>query len=294
MRQRFILAFVLLSTFVLSGHFSSLATNSSSSSTHGCASPIPQTVPGSPLPAPPVPGKILINEVLTLPGSRWNCSEPDNMYSTANDSWIEIYNPQNQLYNLYTAHTTIDTGPGTSPFYLPLGSSIAPHGYLVLFPSTFSGSHIFANVRLLIAGIPVDQVNVPTLPVDQSFARVPDGSNSWQVTSTPTIDSSNNILTPTPVTTITASLPNQTASSSGNSSTTPVPVMGTETRWNSLQLPTPASIEVPSSKPTVSYASSSSTPVHDAWDTPHRILISIIIIALATMLFCCWRLFTSS
>ena len=194
MRQRFVIALILFTTFLLSGHYSSLVTHTTFASSHGCASPTPQPVPGSPSPAPSVPGKILINEVLTLPGSKWNCSEPPNGYSTANDSWIELYNPQNQPYNLYAVHATLDSGPGTTPFYLPFGSSIAPHSYLVLFPSTFSGSLLKTNARLLIEGIIVDQVNIPSLHVDQSFARIPDGSNSWQITTTPTIDSSAELL----------------------------------------------------------------------------------------------------
>src|SRR5436190_2106288 len=54
---------------------------------------------------------------------------------------------------LNTPHATIETGSGTTPFYLPLGSVIAPHGYLVLFPSMFSGTLLSANVRLLIGGV---------------------------------------------------------------------------------------------------------------------------------------------
>jgi hypothetical protein len=293
-RHRFGFVLILLATFLLSSHFSVHATYISSSSTHSCASPIPQPVSGSPSPALSVAGKILINEVLTLPGSRWNCSEPPNVYSTTNDSWIELFNPQNQPYNLYTSHATIDSGPGTTPFYLPLGSSIAPHAYLILFPSTFSGSHIITNVRLLIEGITIDQVEIPTLHVDQSFARVPDGSNTWQITTSPTIDANNNILLPVVVTTPTASLPNKSASGSNNSSSTLVPATGTHTAWKNLQFPTPASIETPSSKPTTSYVTPSPTPMTDTWDTPHRFIITVIIIALAITLSWCWRLFTSS
>src|SRR5207245_895193 len=138
-RLRIFLALFLV-TFFLISHFSMLISYASSASTHGCAPLVPPLVPGSPLPAPAIPGKLLINEVLSLPGSRWNCSEPQNTYSITRDSWIELYNPQSQPYNLYTAHATIETGSGTTPFYLPVGSVIAPHGYLVLFPSMFSGT----------------------------------------------------------------------------------------------------------------------------------------------------------
>jgi hypothetical protein len=49
--------------------------HAASASTHGCAPPIPPPVPGSPVAAPATPGIVLINEVLSMPGSPWNCSE---------------------------------------------------------------------------------------------------------------------------------------------------------------------------------------------------------------------------
>lgn len=89
-----------------------------------------------------------------------------------NDDWVELYNPQSQPYNLYAAHAELDTGPGTLAFYLPLGAVISSHGYLVIFPSTLSGSLIVqSHLRLIIAGITIDQIDVPSLPPDQSYAR---------------------------------------------------------------------------------------------------------------------------
>src|SRR5439155_6237372 len=137
------------------------------------------------------PGSLRINEVLSMPGSTWNCSESGKSFSLSDDSWVELYNPQSQPYNLYAAHASFDTGPNTLPFYLPLGAVIAPHGYLVLFPSVFSGTLLKTNLRLIVAGVTIDQINIPSLPIDQSFARIPNGSNLWQITNTPTIDASN-------------------------------------------------------------------------------------------------------
>ena len=293
MRLRFVLAAFLVLFFVTS-QFSTLISYASTVSMHGCAPLIPPSVQGSPLPAPAIPGKLLINEVLSLPGSRWNCSEPQNSYSITSDSWIELYNPQSQPYNLYAAHATFEIDSSTKPFYLPLGSVIAPHGYLVLFPSMYSGALINANVRLLIGGVTLDQVKIPSLPVDRSYARIPDGSNVWQITNTPTVDSSNNMTQPGPLESPTVSSPSQGPTGSGYATSTPAPIIGTQTAWNSLQFPTPASIATPTTKPTVAYTSSLSTPVNNGWDTPHRILISTLIITLAVMLFWCWRLFTNS
>ena len=121
MKQRFVLA-LFLALFLIASHFSTLITYASSSSIHGCAPLIPPSVPGSPLPVPAIPAKLLINEVLSFPGSRWNCSEPQNTHSITNDSWVELYNPQSQAYNLYAAHATFEIGASSKPFYLPLGS----------------------------------------------------------------------------------------------------------------------------------------------------------------------------
>ena len=293
MRLRIFLALFLV-TFFLINHFSMLISYASSASTHGCAPLVPPPVPGSALPAPAIPGKLLINEVLALPGSRWNCSEQRNAYSITSDAWVELYNPQSQAYNLYTAHATFDTGSNTMPFYLPLGAVIAPHGYLVLFPSMFSGTLIKANLRLLIGGVTIDQIHIPSLPVDQSFARIPDGSNLWQITNAPTVDSSNNISQPGPSVSPTVSSPNQGPAGSGYATATPAFITGTQTVWSSLQFPNSVVIETPVTKPTAAYPSHLSPPVNDGWDTPHRILITTLIVALALMLFWCWRLFTSS
>jgi hypothetical protein len=63
---------------------------------HGCAQPAPPPVSGSPVIPPATPGIVVINEVLNNPGSTWNCSEPAGTFSLSTDSWVELYNPQNQ------------------------------------------------------------------------------------------------------------------------------------------------------------------------------------------------------
>jgi hypothetical protein len=163
-RLRFFTALLIVALF-LNAHTS----RASFASTHGCAPPIPPPVPGSPVPAPAIPGSLLINEVLSTPGSTWNCSELNQKYVFGDDAWVELYNPESQPYNLFAAHASFDTGPNTLAYYLPLGAAIAPHGYLVLFPAGYSGIRIIqANLRLVIAGVTIDQVNIPALPTDQS------------------------------------------------------------------------------------------------------------------------------
>lgn len=292
MKQRFLLM-LFLAFFFMAIHFSTLTSHASPSSMHACAPLTPPSVPGSSVPAPAIPAKLLINEVLSYPGSRWNCSEPLNTYSITNDSWVELYNPQNEAYDLYAVHATFEISSSAKPFYLPLGSIIAPHSYLVLFLSTFSGTPINANVRLLIEGVTIDQIVIPSLKIDQSYARIPNGSSSWQITNTPTIDASNSISQPGPVLNPTVSSYNKSPTGTRGASSTPTPILDTQTVWSSLQFPTPVSIETPVTKSIVTNTPSLSTPVNNDWDTLHRILVTILVIALALILFWCSRLFTN-
>lgn len=264
---------------------------------HGCAPSTPPTIPGSPAPA--TQGVVLLNEVLLNPQSRWNCSEPGTTF-TDQDAWVELYNPQNQAFNLYAAHAYLDSGPTTNPYYFPFGASIAAHGFLVIFPridATFVLTET-STLRLLIAGVTIDQITVPNLAGDQSYARITDGASKWQVTNTPTIDASNNASQPTSTPTSTStSTGNQGRGGLGNGSTTttntPV-VEGTQPAWAGLQLPTPTA--VPTSAPNASVSSPalpvSPSSASDGLDIPRRIGLTLLVIALVLTLLWCWKLFS--
>jgi hypothetical protein len=268
-------------------------------SAHGCAPPMPPPLPGPLVPAPVTPGIVLINEVLADPGSTWNCSE-QGTHSLSTDSWVELYNPGNRPLDLYSVHARFDSGPNTFVFYLPLGAAIGPHGFLVLFPDANSRMLLpGATLRFLIGDATIDQVSLPALGADQSYARVPDGSNSWQITSSPTIDASNTSPQPTPTHTPSSnhggngSGSGSYGSGTGHKSSTPSLVNGTQPGWSKLQLPT----SVPASTATVSAPLSVSLPsstTNSISDTPHRILLTILVVALALMLLWCWRLFRPS
>lgn len=273
-----------------------------SASTHGCAPPVPPPVQSSPVVAPATPGILLINEVLSMPGSTWNCSELNKTFSLKSDSWIELYNPQNQPYNLYAAHASFDTGPNTLSYYLPFGAAIAPHSYLVIFPEVYSSMLMSTgSLRLVIAGTVIDEVNIPALPIDHSYARVPDGSNNWQITNTPTIDASNLVsqVNPTPTSSSlpTSSLPTQGSGGYVKAISTPAIVAGTQPAWSNLQFSTPVAIvtsTTDSTSPTLTTSPiSSGSTISNGWDTPHRILLTVLAVVLALMLFWCWRLFSS-
>lgn len=263
---------------------------------HGCAYPTPPGIPGSPAPAPAASGVVLINEVLLNPHSTWNCSETPGTYFIASDSWIELYDTQNQPFNLYAAHALIDSGPNTNSYYFPFGASIAAHGYLVVFPRTSTAftSTETPTLRLIIPNVVIDQVTVPTLGPDQSYARTSDGASSWEVTSTPTIDASNTSLQATATPTATLSTKRgSTRSSSGTDTTqgsyTRILVNGVQPRWSTLGLPALTPTAAINSAPATPSSTPSST--NAGLDLPRRIALTVAIIALAMAFFWCWRLF---
>ncbi len=277
---------------------------------HGCASPTPPAISGNPAPA--TSGIIDINEVLLNPHSTWNCSE-NGTYFTTSDSWVELYNTQNVAYNLYAAHAVLDSGPSTNAYYFPLDASIAARGYLVLFPRTNSSfvATETSTLRLVINSVSVDQITIPTLGPDQSYARTTDGASSWGISTTPTIDASNTSFQLTPTSTPTTPRPTPTptststrgsstgsyttgtgSDSSGNSNynNQKTLVNGTQPPWSNLQLPT-----VISSTPVIAFApttlSSSPQASTTGLDLPRRIALTVIVIVLASALFWCWRVF---
>src|SRR2546430_1137973 len=59
-----------------------LSVSASSANGHGCAPRIPPAVPGTPVPAPAVPGTVVINEVLLMPSSTWHVSSAPTIDSS--------------------------------------------------------------------------------------------------------------------------------------------------------------------------------------------------------------------
>jgi len=267
---------------------------------HGCAQPVPPLMSGSPGLPPATPGVILINEVLNNPHSIWNCSESAGTSSVATDSWVELYNPQNQPFNLYEARASLDSGSINNAYHFPFGSAIAAHSYLVVFPENYSliSSFLQTNnpIRLLFGGVTViDQVSVPTVPADTSYARIPDGSASWQITTNPTIDASNlssTQATATPVTTKGSGYSGSGSGYSGSGYATPTLVTGKQPGWSKLQLPAANSSTAPgTANPLVASPAPSTTT--NAWDAPRRILLTVLVVGLALSLLWCWKLFTA-
>jgi hypothetical protein len=290
-------------------------TGFAASPTPTCAPLAPPPVSGSPVLPPATPGIVLLNEILTNPGQSWNCAEQGGAYSIMSDSWVEMYNPQSQPFNLYEVHAYFDDGPNTFRFYLPFGAAIAPYGFLVVFPNSAAGSTLLAgsNLRLMFAAssTAIDEVSIPGLAVNDSYARIPDGSPTWDITTTPTIDSSNietSSVKPTPTTSTSssgsgssngssgsgASVGSGSSSGSAQGTTTPTLVTGTQPAWNRLSLPsstpaaaTPTTFVVNS--PLVNTPSSGSSGA----DTQRRILLTALLILLAGSILWCWKVYSS-
>ena len=288
------LAAILAATLLVVALFLSIGLSSSFASTgHNCAPAIPPLVPGTLVNPAPTPGTLFINEVLLQPHSIWNCSETGGYFSTR-DAWIELYNPQNQPLNLYAAHTFIDTGSSTGNYYLPFGTAIAAHSFLVLFPfySPTLRPTTSMTFRLVIGTTVIDQVVVPALGPDQSYARTSDGGPTWQITASPTIDASNGTTPVTPVTPV-----SQGGGGSGGSNATPTTptsaiASGTQPAWSKLQFPAATAT---TSVPTTSINSAPTTLITPAsssfggLDTGRRIALTLIVIVLILVLFACWK-----
>ncbi len=282
---------------------------------HGCASPLPPVVSGA-LPPPLRTHAILLNEVLTRPASSWNCSTA-SMTTQNRDAWVELYNPLDQPVDLYAVHAALDTGPQTPPFLLPLSSALPAHGFLVVFPdSQFFFPNAPFTLRLLFNGsVLIDEVNVPLLNSDESFARTSDGAPVWHSTTAPTLGSSNapSLQSSPPSTPKTAS---PTASSSASQRTrpggetaasssqaTPTPaITGTQPAWDTLRLPSSSATATglsDANRPALSSSSSSSTlPPQEAESSSgagfvHLAVVAGLVLALAASCFWCWRLFRS-
>jgi hypothetical protein len=281
-----------------------LSVSASSVSGHGCAPRVPPAVPGTPAPA--ISGTVVINEVLLMPYSTWNCSESPGTYSLITDTWIELYNTRNQPLDLYASHSVIDSGPGTNSFYFPFTASIAAHGYLVLFPrydASFLSTET-STLRLLIGGAVLDQVTIPHLTADQSYARTADGAASWHVSSTPTIDSSNSTRPATPPA---ATSPpggqngpggnsgrghsNRGTSTWNNANNPKALVNGVQPQWSILQLPAVTTTFASNTAPSA-VAPSTSTPSSSNFvDIVRRPALTVLFILLALVILWCWRAF---
>jgi hypothetical protein len=224
-----------------------LATPTQAASTHECAPDTPSSLPVTPVVPQAKAGILQINEVLSNPASVWNCSDTSGTVSPTTNSWVELYNPQSEPFNLYPTHTQISLDNGENWYQLPLGTAIAANGFLVLFPAEKVPTPSAWAILLTMGNTLIDALQPPALPPDQSYARIPDGATTWSISSQPTIGASNGAASqPTPSATVPPPKSTSTGQSApaehspGDGSATNPPGVGTQPVWGSVQLPTSA------------------------------------------------------
>ena len=140
---------------------------------------------------------VVINEVVSLNVS--GLSDRDNDYP----DWLEIYNPTSTTFNLQGYGLSDDAADPLKWTFPDI--SLAANDYLIVFASDKnrkSGPELHANFKikskgehLLLAspnGAIVDSLSVPTLAVDVSYGRTPDGVSSWAYFVSPTPGAANN------------------------------------------------------------------------------------------------------
>ncbi|HEY0755863.1 MAG TPA: hypothetical protein VGD98_18030 [Ktedonobacteraceae bacterium] len=285
--------FLALLAFLLYVGILELTTPVHGASTHGCAPGVPPPAANA-IPLPAKPESVLINEVLSNPKSNWNCSEAKTTFSQSDDSWVEFYNPQSQTFDLYAARAQISLDGGATYMRFTFGTAIAAGGLLVIFPlynqtiQTIAPSpwHIILKVDTTI----INQVQTPLLQPDQSYARVPDGSQNWLDTGNPTIDASNNSVT-------LPSTPTLRATNSPASKTPGQPASsGTQPTWGKLQLPhdatTPPDLtsSIGPAGPALSQPPAALTTDNGPGGWLTTLLISLALLLVASLIWC-WRLF---
>lgn len=147
---------------------------------------------------PPYPQGILVNEFMPQPHADWNHDGSRDSW----DEWIEITNSSPESVDL--AGWKLDDGEGgSSPFSIPVGTTISPKEFLVFYADQ---TNIGLNddgdeVRLLHPDSTVaDDKGYNSSDPDRAYGRKPDGGVPWQTRCYPTPGQPNCsvVITPTP------------------------------------------------------------------------------------------------
>lgn len=308
------LAIVCLIGLLLSVAISSKTSVEASSNT--CISPNTLlTVTGTPTALTANQPSVVFNEVLPFPYFKWNCDSQTSP-NLLLDTWVELYNLTGQPLDLYK-HICVDTGSSTAVACLPIDSIIPAHSFFTFFPYLINNNFLIkgdSDLRLLLDGVPIDQVHIPVLPRDVSYARLPDGTGKWQPDTNPTINASNAIMTspsPTPThlqkkqeskskaaaqgrkkyarNTGSQNIDAQiTTSTTSNENPHVQNDLGKQAQWRNLQFPSSLASPSALSRTEDSHSSSPSIPVENI---PQNILFSLMGIAGLLSLWWGWRYF---
>ena len=122
------------------------------------------------------------------------------------DDWVEIYNAGSEAVDIGGMYITDDLTETTKwqiPTHSPDSTTIAPGGFLVLWCDKESEQGIL-HVELKLSGggeqiglyasdgeTAIDTLTYGEQTADISYGRLPDGSDTWQLFTTPTPGNSN-------------------------------------------------------------------------------------------------------
>ncbi|MFZ2486612.1 MAG: lamin tail domain-containing protein, partial [Anaerolineae bacterium] len=150
---------------------------------------------------------VTLNEFMPDPTSDWN----GDGTATQDDEYIELYNANDFVVDLSGWQLDdLDDGlraqpDGSPPYPLPAGSTIPPHGFLLVFASE---SNLALNnggdwVRLLRPdGVLVEAFEYTASRDDEAYSKTVDGGDAWTRTYPPSPGASNQSGgTPTPTAT---------------------------------------------------------------------------------------------
>ncbi len=144
--------------------------------------------------------QIVVNEILA--SNRSTNRDPQRQY----DDWIELYNPANGSVDLAGMYLTDDTSSPTKwqfPANSPSTTTIAPHGYLIIWADGETASAgLHAGFKLSADGEEVALVATDGVTVidtftfgeqraDVSYGRYPDGSDDLRYMAVPTPGAAN-------------------------------------------------------------------------------------------------------
>jgi hypothetical protein len=132
---------------------------------------------------------IVINELMI---------DPESPALDSNDEWIELYNPNNEVFSL--SGYKIQTGSSYSYTYLFVDELIQPFGYFILSSSdsNLALSNTAGAARILDLGGLVSGTAVTYDDVEEGNSYALDSSGTWHWTTTPT-QGQVNIFTEAPV-----------------------------------------------------------------------------------------------
>ncbi|NOZ28797.1 MAG: hypothetical protein GXP39_12195 [Chloroflexi bacterium] len=167
--------------------------------------PAPTPSPGAP-PTPPPGGwpPVALNELLPRPAAvDWD----GDGAVTAEDEWIELYNPGPQPVDLGGWALDDAAEGGSDPYVIPPGTLLLAGGYVLFFRNVtgLALNNDADQVRLLAPdGTVVDAFAYEDPPPDGSFSRSVDGVGPWVTDYPPSPGGPNRPPPPTPTPTATS------------------------------------------------------------------------------------------